>query len=51
MTFSISARCAHTGMLGVAVSTAVPAVSTIARQPIEPTVQLARNLRKSHPVQ
>lgn len=29
MTFSISARCAHTGMLGVAVSTAVPAVGGI----------------------
>ena len=26
MTFSIAARCAHTGMLGVAVSTAVPGV-------------------------
>lgn len=29
MTFSISARCARTGMLGVAVSTAVPAVGGI----------------------
>ena len=28
-TFSISARCARTGMLGVAVSTAVPAVGGI----------------------
>ena len=28
-TFSVSARCARTGMLGVAVSTAVPAVGGI----------------------
>ena len=29
MTFSVAARCARTGQLGVAVSTAVPAVGSI----------------------
>ena len=43
MTFSIVARCSRTGMLGVAVSTAVPAVGSMC-----PYVESRVGVKASH---